>query len=270
MPGRTFNPTDYRYGFDGMEKDDEIKGSGNIYTTHFRGYDARLGRWFSTDPEEKAQPYQSPYCAMDNNPIKNTDPLGDCVICDWNQAIGDGVISGVSSMLSGIGDIISHPDVVLNDLTYAADHLAQTGSNIKAGLTQYADDLTSGDSKRSGNAIGEGIAFVGSFFVGGEAAKAVTTAVKVEKAEVVIAKTVATSEKTAVKTTEKLSKVSKSKTTESIGGKYTKTTEVKPGKGPGQSRADYVKYKNADGKTIKMHKDSYDRANKFQHRKAKL
>ncbi len=66
----------------------------------------------------------------------------------------------------------------------------------------------------------------------------------------------------------KASKVSKSKTTESIGGgKFTKTTEVRPGKGPGQSRAEYVRIKNADGKTIRTYKDSYDRGNKFQGRK---
>ncbi len=68
----------------------------------------------------------------------------------------------------------------------------------------------------------------------------------------------------------KLSKVEKSTTTESIGnGKFTKTTEVRPGRGPGQSRAEYTRYKNQDGKVIKNVKDSYDRANKFQGRKVK-
>jgi len=33
----------YRYAFNGMEKDDEVKGSGNSYTTEFRQYDSRLG-----------------------------------------------------------------------------------------------------------------------------------------------------------------------------------------------------------------------------------
>ena len=51
------------------------------------------------------------------------------------------------------------------------------------------------------------------------------------------------------------------------GGKSTKTTEVRPGKEPGQSRAEYVRYKNAEGKTIRTYKDTYDRAGKFQHRK---
>lgn len=65
-----------------MEKDDEVKGSGNSYTTEFRQYDPRLGRWLSIDPEFKAFAWQSPYVAFDNNPISKTDPRGD--------AAGDG------------------------------------------------------------------------------------------------------------------------------------------------------------------------------------
>ena len=33
------------YGFTGHEKDDEISGSGNSYTTEYRLYDSRLGTW---------------------------------------------------------------------------------------------------------------------------------------------------------------------------------------------------------------------------------
>jgi hypothetical protein len=63
--------------------------------------------------------------------------------------------------------------------------------------------------------------------------------------------------------------VEKSTKTESIGnGKFTKTTEVRPSnKKPGQSRAEYVRFKNSKGETIRSYKDSYDRANKFQGRK---
>ncbi|WP_242103083.1 RHS repeat-associated core domain-containing protein [Lysobacter sp. M2-1] len=62
------------------------------------------------------------------------------------------------------------------------------------------------------------------------------------------------------------SKVQRSVRTERVG-RFTKTTEVRPGKGSGQSRAEYVRVKNENGKTIKTYKDSYDRAGKFQHRK---
>ncbi len=70
---------DYRYGFNGMERDDEVKGSGNHYTTLFRQYDPRLGRWFSIDPV--VHPFSSPYVAFSNRPITNTDPFGDCDDC---------------------------------------------------------------------------------------------------------------------------------------------------------------------------------------------
>jgi RHS repeat-associated protein len=69
----------YRYGFNGMEKDDEVKGSGNSYTTLYRQYDSRLGRWQSLDPAESELPWQSPYIAMNGNPILLKDPNGDKV-----------------------------------------------------------------------------------------------------------------------------------------------------------------------------------------------
>jgi len=80
MIGREFEADTvgtYRYGFNGMEKDDEIKGEGNSYTTEFRQYDPRIGRWLSLDPKMKKYPSESPYVAFHNNPIYWTDPEGD-------------------------------------------------------------------------------------------------------------------------------------------------------------------------------------------------
>jgi RHS repeat-associated protein len=74
LDGRHGNETAYRYGYQGSEKDDELKGSGNSYTTQFRMLDPRIGRWFSTDPI--AHPWQSPYSSMDNSPILTNDKLG--------------------------------------------------------------------------------------------------------------------------------------------------------------------------------------------------
>ena len=68
--------SEYRYGFGGHEKDDEIKGSGNSYTTQFRGYDPRLGRWLSIDPLTGIYPDISPYASFMNNPIFFTDKDG--------------------------------------------------------------------------------------------------------------------------------------------------------------------------------------------------
>ena len=49
MPGREAG-TDYRYGFNGKENDDEVKGEGNQQDYGMRIYDPRLGRFLSVDP----------------------------------------------------------------------------------------------------------------------------------------------------------------------------------------------------------------------------
>ena len=77
MPGRNEQAGDgYRYGYNGMEMDNEVSGNGNSYTTQFRQYDPRLGRWKSLDPLMAKFPHQSPYVAFDNNPIFYKDPKG--------------------------------------------------------------------------------------------------------------------------------------------------------------------------------------------------
>ena len=60
-----------------METDKEKTGSyGGSYTTMFRQYDPRVGRWLSLDPLMAKFPHMSPYAAFDNNPILYTDPYG--------------------------------------------------------------------------------------------------------------------------------------------------------------------------------------------------
>jgi RHS repeat-associated protein len=76
MPGRNEGISDARHLFNGMEHDMEVSGDGNSYTTEFRQYDPRLGRWKSLDPLMMKYPHMSPYVAFNNNPIFYTDPLG--------------------------------------------------------------------------------------------------------------------------------------------------------------------------------------------------
>ena len=82
MPERQANVGNYRFSFNGMEKDDEV-GNGN-FTTMFRAYDARVARWWSVDPLSYKQAWISPYVAFDNSPIWKTDTDGDLpIIIVW-------------------------------------------------------------------------------------------------------------------------------------------------------------------------------------------
>ena len=48
----------------------------DLYSTEYRFFDPRLGRWMSLDPLMDQFPWMSPFVGMDNNPISMTDPLG--------------------------------------------------------------------------------------------------------------------------------------------------------------------------------------------------
>jgi RHS repeat-associated protein len=78
----------YRYGFNGMEGDPEVKGAGNSYDYGARMHDPRIGRWFSRD--EVVKPWISPYNFSANNPIIFIDPDGRDEIWFIFSYVGDG------------------------------------------------------------------------------------------------------------------------------------------------------------------------------------
>ena len=71
------NEGGYRYGFNGMESDNEIKMDNNSYDFGARIYDPRLGRWLSRDALESKYPFYSPYSFVANNPILNKEIDGN-------------------------------------------------------------------------------------------------------------------------------------------------------------------------------------------------
>jgi RHS repeat-associated protein len=66
VPNRHGSSTAYRYGFQGQEKDDELKGEGNSLNYTYRMHDPRVGRFFAVDPLEKAFHWNSPYAFSEN------------------------------------------------------------------------------------------------------------------------------------------------------------------------------------------------------------
>jgi RHS repeat-associated protein len=70
QPGRSYNAPNYRYGFNGKEKDDEVTGvTGVTYDYGFRIYDSRIGKFLSVDPLTKKFPWYTPYQFAGNKPI---------------------------------------------------------------------------------------------------------------------------------------------------------------------------------------------------------
>ncbi len=68
MPERNVEG-EYPYAYQGQEKDSET----GMEAFELRLWDARIGRWLTTDP---AGQYSSPYLGMGNNPVSYVDPDG--------------------------------------------------------------------------------------------------------------------------------------------------------------------------------------------------
>jgi RHS repeat-associated protein len=92
----------YRYGFNGQERTDELKGAGNHYTAQFWEYDPRLGRRWNVDPLAHKFPNISPYAFVENNPINLIDPDGREPIKPFAGTVS-GFMTFFNGLSSGIG-----------------------------------------------------------------------------------------------------------------------------------------------------------------------
>ncbi len=90
MAGRSWNDSTYRYGFNGKEKDDEVKGNGNSCDFGARIYNPIIAQNFSQDPlNYVAYPGLSPYNGFGNNPIANIDIGGKLIL--WFNGYEHGI-----------------------------------------------------------------------------------------------------------------------------------------------------------------------------------
>ncbi len=104
MPGRKFDAgSSYRYGFNGKENDNEVKGEGNQQDYGMRIYDPRLERFLSVDPvtaDSVTGDNFNRYWYANNNPYGFVDPDGRFVQL---AAIAVGAAAGglVGASISG-------------------------------------------------------------------------------------------------------------------------------------------------------------------------
>ncbi len=133
-PGRQYSTgTQYRYGFNGQEKSDEI--GGGLSTAEYWEYDSRIGRRWNLDPKPRVG--VSDYSTFDDNPISYDDPNGDCPNC-VTAVIG----AGIGALLSGgieIGRQLLKDHKVSN-------WKAVGGASLQGGITGLVAGFTGGAS----------------------------------------------------------------------------------------------------------------------------
>ncbi len=76
QPNRNFDSQEYRYGFQGQEKDSELKGEGLSVNYKYRMHDPRVGRFFAVDPLTAKYPHYTPYSFSGNKVILHLELEG--------------------------------------------------------------------------------------------------------------------------------------------------------------------------------------------------
>ena len=89
LPGRHGSEAEYRYGFQGQEKDDEIKGEGNSVNYTYRMHDPRVGRFFAIDPLADEYPHNSPYAFSENRLIDGVELEG----LEWGGKVSQEILA---------------------------------------------------------------------------------------------------------------------------------------------------------------------------------
>jgi len=127
MPGRNDNATEaaYRYAFNGMTADKEIKGERNNYDYGARMYDPRIGKWFSVDVYSSKYTSQSPYNFSVNSPLLFKDPNGKNAIVTITEDE-----SGKKTITFSTTIYITGKGVSDSDVQYIKDVFEQNYKNV--------------------------------------------------------------------------------------------------------------------------------------------
>ena len=88
----------YRYGFQGQEMDDEVKGKGNSINYKYRMHDPRVGRFFAVDPLSAKYPWYSSYQFSGNRVVDAVELEGkEPRIVTYNMQNRDGSITELAT-----------------------------------------------------------------------------------------------------------------------------------------------------------------------------
>ncbi len=180
MPGRKFSAgTQYRYGFNGKENDNEVKGEGNQQDYGMRIYDPRLGRFLSEDPITQEYPELTPYQFASNTPIQAIDLDGleaAGVGFGWSHqqlsnpkvaeqtgkaivAMGKSYFSSAWHSVQGAWNAVTHPNQTAKNVVNTVSNPVKTWAGMKTGFKQWGSNLMSTDPDVAGSSVGQGFWF---------------------------------------------------------------------------------------------------------------
>jgi RHS repeat-associated protein len=130
MSGRMHSSTDYKYGFNGKENDNEVKGTGNQQDYGFRIYDPRLGKFLSMDPINKKFPYYTPYQFAGNKSIQaiDLDGLEEWIRTDYFNSSNQLYKTQIEMVKANSGRQIVHNSIIRenNDNSFTKFSLPST------------------------------------------------------------------------------------------------------------------------------------------------
>ncbi|SFM67630.1 RHS repeat-associated core domain-containing protein [Chitinophaga sp. YR627] len=156
QPDRQWSLGSYRYGFNGKENDNEIKGNGNSVDFGARVYDPRIGIWLSVDPLQKKYPSVTPYHFGAANPINFIDVDGRDIIRFTKTTtafprtqVSDGFYIGGGSSITNTVSVTKAPgkDVFYYDVV-------QKSFSVHDGVTTVSSKSTQFYPNVPGSAVG--------------------------------------------------------------------------------------------------------------------
>lgn len=109
--------SEYRYGFNGMESSNSECDCNQNYSTFYREYNSRIGRWISIDPMPSKEKNISGYAFVNNNSTNLADPNGNCPFCPILLPFIEEMI--IAALASGTADYGSQ---VVGNYVTGQDH----------------------------------------------------------------------------------------------------------------------------------------------------
>lgn len=163
MPERNGSVNEYRYGFQGQELDNEVKGKGNSLNYKYRMHDPRLGRFFAVDPLAPDYPHNSPYAFSENRLLDGMElegleftPAGKSILYGHIGVVSDfkklsfftdislGLRSGTYIMTDPEGTVVYPPQFQPdNTMLYVHGGAKYTLNTAKKDALSYNVGLTS-------------------------------------------------------------------------------------------------------------------------------